>query len=164
MAKAITHIEKQRPNQAEEQMQALTEILTAVSNNRQSILVFLDILKEVHAAGLLDIVQGVLKNRHQVGVIAISQLNQPAMHHMLKNGMTAMEFLGKLEPERLANTLNAVAKGVERFSETEEVKPTGLWSMTKALRDPDVGISITAMMNFLRGMGEELSRDQEPVN
>lgn len=162
MAKATTHIEKQTPNPVEEQAQAIQKLLVSVAESQDALIVFLDVLKELHAFGVLDVLRGLLKNRHQVGVIAITQLNQPGMHHMMKNAMGAVQFLSKLEPEKLQNIMNALASGIDQFSPAD--KPTSLWGMGKSLRDPDVMLSMSTLLNFLRGMGESLHQNQKPVH
>jgi uncharacterized protein YjgD (DUF1641 family) len=162
MAKATIHIEKQTPNPVEEQAQAIQKLLVSVAESQDALIVFLDVLKELHTFGILDAMRGLLKNRHQVGVIAITQLNQPGMHHMMKNAMNAMQFLSQLEPNKLQSIMNALASGMQQFSPAE--KPPGLWGMGKALRDPEVMLSMSTMLNFLHGMGEALHQDQKSVH
>ncbi|RAL24071.1 DUF1641 domain-containing protein [Thermoflavimicrobium daqui] len=163
MARAITQIEKEKTNPVEEQSQALTQVLQAVGNSSQALIILLDILNELHQAGILEILQGMLKNRQQVGAIAMSQLNQPTVHHLLKNGMSILQFLGNLEPEKVEKIIHVITHGIERSSQLENEKPLSFWDLTKMLRSPEVSLSIHMIFNFLRGMGEELNRDH-PVH
>jgi uncharacterized protein YjgD (DUF1641 family) len=165
MAKAIKHIEKQTPNPIEEQTQALSQLLEATAQSKEALVVFLDILQELHNAGLLDIVQGLLKTRHRVGRIAVQQMDQPSMHRMMKNGVIAMQFLGKLDPKQIESILGGFEKGLKKLQETnQEDKHLGLWGIGKTLRDPNVSASLTAMLGFLQGMGEEFTKENKNVH
>jgi len=164
MAKAIRSIEKKiSTDPIEQQNQALQDLLQAVTDSREALVVFLDILKEAHQAGILNIVQGVLKARQDVGYLAIQQLNQTTMHHTIKNIMGVAEILGKIEPEHLNRILNGVANGLDKTTELHENgKVHGLWGLTKDLRDPDVNSTLTTAIEFMKGMGEVLRKDSSP--
>ncbi|WP_433958398.1 DUF1641 domain-containing protein [Cytobacillus horneckiae] len=157
MAKAITNIEKYIKNKDEEKQESIQQVLDAVSENSEALITFIDILKELHEFGVLDIVQGALKNREEIGVIAVSQFNQPGMHHIMKNGMNAIQFLAKLEPDKLNTILQGVEHGIERLADTQNNKSLGLWGMGKAMFDPNVSLALGSMVNFMRGMGEGMN-------
>ncbi|MDR7316465.1 DUF1641 domain-containing protein [Brevibacillus nitrificans] len=164
MAKAISNIERTIPSPEEEKQQAIQLVLDAVSENHQALLTLLDIVKELQAIGVLDILQGALKNRHEIGVIAVSQFNKPGMHHIMKNGMNLMQFMGKLPPDKLQNILNAVDSGIDRLTDTENEKPMGLFGMSKAMMEPNVILALGSMINFLRGMGEGMKSTEKQVH
>ncbi|MBU3568799.1 DUF1641 domain-containing protein [Priestia aryabhattai] len=161
MGKAITNIERYIPSKEEEKQESIQQILDALSENRDAVLTLLDILKELKEFGMLDIVQGALKNRHDIGVIAVTQLNKPGMHHMMKTGMDALQFLSRLEPQKMQTILQGVEKGIEKLADTENNKSMGLWGMGKAMFDPNVSLALGSMMNFMRGMGEGMKGSEE---
>ncbi|MGB8956208.1 MAG: DUF1641 domain-containing protein [Tumebacillaceae bacterium] len=154
MATRTTRIEKAIPNPQQEQAQALGEILSAIADNRTAIIQFMDILKELHSWGILDALQGLVKNRHDIGVIGVTQLNKPGAQHILKNGMSALQMLASIDPNQLQSVLNGVTAGLDRAGQQmgEPHKPLGMFDMIKTMRDPEVGASLQFMMNFLRGM------------
>lgn len=157
MAKAITHIEKRVPNAVEEQEQAIQEILTAAATNKEALLILIDVVNHLHQAGLLEMAQGFLTNRHKIGVIGLNQLNKSGAQRIIKNGMGAVQFLSRLDPAKLETLLGAVATGVDEASEAkEEHKQLGMMDLFKSMRDPEVQTSLGVMMNFLRGMGKGL--------
>lgn len=158
MAREITRIEKRQVTQAEKDAQALGELLGAVAKHKDALIKFADIVGEMNEAGLLDVAQGVLKNRQQIGVLGITQMNKSGAQRFIKNSMSAVQFLGQLEPEHLKEVLGAVAHGLEQAR--PENRNLGMWGMVSRLRDPDVNSSISVMMNFLRGMGEALPHQQ----
>lgn len=168
MAQAITRINKKVPNKAEEREQSIQQILEKVAENRETIFIALDVFKGMSDAGLLQIADGILKNRQKVGKIAITQMNQPGVHHLVKNIIQGLKFLGSLDPgqvETLLNGLKGLARGLERgMNEAGGEKAPSLWTMLKDARDPEIRASLNLFMNFLKGMGEELQSDANPVH
>ncbi|HLO03650.1 MAG TPA: DUF1641 domain-containing protein [Symbiobacteriaceae bacterium] len=161
MATATTRIERRETTPAEQQAEALVELLGAVAQQKEALLTLFDIIGELHNAGLLQIVQGLLKGRQEIGVIGISQLNKSGAQNLIKNAMTAVQFMGSIDPAHLKEVLTAVGHGLEQMKPAEE--RVNLWSMVNNVRDPDVMTSLGVMMNFLRGMGEALpSHRAEP--
>lgn len=157
MAKATTHIEREMPHPEVEQAQALTQLLGAVAANRESLLVFLDILQELNKLGLLEAVQAFLKNSRQISLIGLQQLNKPGAQHILKNGMIALQFLSKMEPSKLEMLLNSAASGVENASAgLADGKQLGMWGLAKSMRNPELNTSLNFLVHFLQGMGEQL--------
>lgn len=164
MAKAITNIEKYIMDKEEEKQQSIHQILDVISDNRESITTFLDILNEIHELGILDIIQGVLKNRQEISVIALSQFDQPSIHHMMKTGMNAIQFLGKLEPDKLQDLLQGVERGIERLTETQNNQTHSLWEIGKAMRDPNVTFALSSMIRFMNGMGEAMKETEKRIH
>ena len=81
MAKAIRQINKSIPTEEELQLQAISDIMKAIGENRDAIVTSLDILKNLQDIGVLQAVQGLLEQRVDVATIALKQINQPAMHN-----------------------------------------------------------------------------------
>lgn len=157
MAKATINIERSKPDPVAEQAQAIQELTKALADNHEGVIMMMEIAKELKEMGALELVLGLLKARKKVGYVAIQQMNQPGMHHMVKNLITLVQFMGTVQPSQLQGILHSVSKGIERSAEdAERGKTTGLWQMGKSLRDPEVNAAITMMLGFLRGMGEGL--------
>ena len=154
MAKATSRIEQRQLSQAEQDAQALGEILQSVAQQKDSVIAFLDIVNEMHQAGILDVVRGVMKNRQQIGILGVHQLNKSGAQRMIKNGVTAMQFLAQLDPAQLKQVLGAVAGGLEHARPSD--RPVGMWGIVNTLREPEVNASVSMVMNFLRGMGHGL--------
>lgn len=160
MAKATTHIETQQPDTVAAEQQAVQELLAAMAKNKDSLLLLMDVVKQLHEAGLLEMADAFLKNRHQIGVIGLHQLNKSGAQRIIKNSMGALGFLSKLDPDKLGTMLGAVASGVDRATEAQqEHKQMGVWGMVKTMRDPEVQTSVGVLMNFLRGMGNGLDKN-----
>ncbi|WP_139492443.1 DUF1641 domain-containing protein [Brevibacillus dissolubilis] len=163
MAKAIRHIEKATPNPVQEQAASINDLLVSLADSRDALVRFLDILREAEKAGLLDILYGVLKARHEIGYQAINQLNQPSMHHTIKNAMGIVSFLGQVDPNQLQIMLGGISHGLKRASEPpEDGRAPGLWGLAKDLRDPGVSSTLHTAMEFMKGMGEHLRNESHP--
>lgn len=159
MAKATTHIEKKVPTPAEENAEAVREIMDALVKNKDSLLLLMDVVNELHETGILEAADAFLKNRHKIGVIGLNQLNKSGAQRIIKNGMGSLQFLTKLDPAKLETMLSAVASGVDQATEPpSDNKKMGVWGMVKTMRDPEVQTSLSVLMNFLRGMGNGLQK------
>lgn len=164
MAKAITNI-KTAPQKIEDlESEAKSRITSALVKNEESVLAFLEIANELQQSGVLDILRGLLKNRHQIGVLGMSQLNQPKAHRLLKNGIQGVQFLGSLEPSSMQKVMDSVTTGMKYAMTPEETGNSvkarrGIFQTLKLLRDPDVSESLTFSLRFLKGMGQDLHGD-----
>ncbi len=164
MAKAIRQINKSTPDPVEEQMQAVTELMKAVGENKEALITTIDILKGLHEMGGLTAAKAMLEQRTDIGAIVIQQLNQPNMHNTIKNAMNALNFIGSINPEQLQAILNGVSQGFERSAEVvKNGENQSLWKLGKSIRDPDVKASLSTMMEFLHGMGESFNHDHDSV-
>ncbi|PLR79281.1 hypothetical protein CU633_00680 [Bacillus sp. V3-13] len=162
MAKAIRQIKQDVPNPAEEQAQAISDILKELTQNREAIMAAIGILKGLHEMRALEIVHGLIDQRTEVGAIAIQQLNQPAMHNTIKNGMGAVKFLGTLQPGQFETILEGVGRGLKRLSKTgQEGEKQTIWKMRRRLRSPEIRAAMTTMVDFLEGMGEVFLKNKQ---
>ena len=162
MAKAITKIEKYIPSEAQQQEESIQEILKALSENKESVTSFLEMVKEAHESGVFDILKGLLENKKEVAKVGLDLINVAGAPSMLKNMIVTMQFLSKLDPLKTHMLLDGLNKGLERIS-VENESHTSMWGMVKALREPEINASITVLLNFLRGMGSEFDRNEEQV-
>jgi uncharacterized protein YjgD (DUF1641 family) len=158
MAKAITNIEKQIPDPTEAESLALQQLVKDLTNRQDSLHKLLDIAGELEKLGVLDALQGMLKNSKQITLIGMDQLNKPGAHRMLKNGMGAVAFLTQVDPNKLQTLLNGVAAGIDQAVDAEANKKQGLWGFIKSLREREMVSSLSVMTRFLRGMGSALNK------
>ncbi|PLR82929.1 hypothetical protein CVD25_10550 [Bacillus canaveralius] len=162
MAKAIRQIKQAIPNPAEEQAQAISDILEELTKNREAIMSTIGILKGLHEMRVLEIVHGLIDQRTEVGVIAIQQINQPEMHNTIKNGMGAFKFLGSLQPAQLETILDGVGLGLKRLSKTgQQGEKQTIWKMRRRLRSPEIRAAMTTMVDFLEGMGQAFLKNKQ---
>ncbi|GGF31985.1 hypothetical protein GCM10010954_33940 [Halobacillus andaensis] len=157
MAKAIKQIDRTIPTAKEKQTEELNELLSSIAKHKETLTLLLDIVEELHKVGLLDMLQGMLKTRHKLGLLAMEELDKPVVHDLVKSGIGAFNFLTKVDPEQISRILNGMSEGLKHSSEQlENDKTLGLWGMMKATKDPEVNQSLTTFIHFLEGMGRGL--------
>ncbi|MBT2679416.1 DUF1641 domain-containing protein [Bacillus sp. ISL-35] len=162
MAKAIRQIKRQVPNETVERAQAMEEIMQALADNKEAVLSMIEMAKELHEVKVFETAGSLLKQRNEVGVIAMQQVNQPAVHNVIKSGFGLFKFLGGLQPAQLDTLLNGVTLGLKRMSETgEKGKKQSIWKMRIRLRSPAIRAAMTTMVDFMEGMGEAFLRSRE---
>jgi uncharacterized protein YjgD (DUF1641 family) len=162
MAKAIKQINKSVPNDVDEQAQAIGDIVKALSENRDALLTALGIVKNLQDMGVLTALHALIEQRNEVGAIAVQQMNQPAMHNVMKNGINVFKFLGSVKPEQLQAIFQGLSQGFERSSEmTQKGGTPSLWKLGTSIRDPDVKASLSTMIEFLHGMGEVFNQGDQ---
>ncbi len=122
MAKAITNIEKHIPDQAEKEAQAVRHIVQAAAGSPEPLVKLLDILQELDRLGVLDAIQGILKNSEQIASIGIHQLNKPGAHRIIKNAIGAVQFLSRLDPDKLQTIFHGLSAGVEYAADDSPTK------------------------------------------
>lgn len=162
MAKPIRHINKSVPNPIEEQAQAANDIVKALSENRDAIILTLDILKNLHEMGALNAVNAMLEQRTEVGAIAIQQMNQPGMQHVLKNVMSVFNFLSSMDPNHMQSILDGLTRGLGYATERlESGKSPSLWKLGTSMRNPEVKASLSTMVDVLYGLGEAFKDEKQ---
>jgi uncharacterized protein YjgD (DUF1641 family) len=161
MAKSIRVIERKVPTEEEIREESLQDILKAISENRKAIVSFLEILKEVEAAGLLDFAQGVMKNRRHLESIGFDFIRVANVPVILKNVILATQFLGKQDPKNTEKLIKGITKGMENAAESEEDKPKSIWGLMGLMRDPQVMSALSSGLHFLQGMGAEMNRKED---
>lgn len=162
MAKPIRQISRGVPNPIEEQDKAIGEILKALADNKEAVLSFIELTKELHEVNVFETAGSLLKQRNDVGVIAMQQVNQPAVHNIIKSGFGLFKFLGSLQPSQLETLLQGVTLGLKRMSSTgEKGKKQSIWKMRIRLRSPEIRAAMTTMVDFLEGMGEAFLKNRE---
>ncbi len=160
MAKSIRQIRREVPNEAEEQAQAINEILKELAENKEAVLSFIELAKGLHDMKVFDTAGSLLKQSDEVGAIAIEQLNQPAVHNVIKSGFGIFKFLGSLQPSQLQMIFEGITLGLKRMSQTKETGEESILKMGKRLSRPEIRVAMETMFDFLEGMGEVFLRNR----
>jgi uncharacterized protein YjgD (DUF1641 family) len=160
LAKAITHISRRVPAAEEKLERAKEEILEAAAENKESILLLLDVVNDLKQSGVLEMAHAFISNRDQIGVIGINQLNKSGAQNLIKNSMGAAQFLAKLEPGKLELLLGALASGTDNaVRKSEKTEKVGVFGMMKAMGSSDIQAAFGFLLNFLRGVGKHMQRN-----
>ena len=165
MAKPISNINKSISNPAEEQTQAVNDIVKALSENRDAFILTLDILKNLNEMGALNAVSALLQQRTEVAAIAIQQVNQPGMQHIIKNAMSVLSFLSSINPNQMQTIFNGLTKGLEYATERlESNQNPSLWKLGISMREPEVKASLSTMVDVLHGLGEAFQSEKHQLH
>jgi uncharacterized protein YjgD (DUF1641 family) len=157
LAKAIIHIARHLPTAEEQLERAKEEILEAAAKNKDSILLLLDVVNGLKQAGVLEIAQAFITNSHQIGAIGMNQLNKSGAQNMIKNSISAAQFLAKLEPGKLELLLGALASGADNaLRKSGKIEKVGVFGMLKAMGSSDIQAAFGFLLNFLRGVGKHM--------
>ncbi|GAA4707817.1 DUF1641 domain-containing protein [Brevibacillus fulvus] len=165
MARPITNIKKSAPSEAEQQAEAIGVILKSLTENREAIVETVEILSHLHEIGVLAAVKALLIQRNEVGRLAIQQLNQPSMQHLIKNAMTAVQTIGSIQPDQLQRLLNGLTGALgQTGNQNAAANAPTLWELARSMKDPEVRTSLYAMIGILKGMGKSFQNDSRPVH
>jgi len=165
MAKPIREVKRTDPTAQELESEALSELLKVIAEHRESIKDLLAIVGYLEEMGVLAALKGLLEQRNEVGVIALNQLNQPKMYHLLKNLVTMVQLMGSMDPVHLEKMGKGLSQGLETMNEkSEQGRVPSLWDLAKSVRDPSVRTSMATMIGLLQGMGDSMKQDSSSVH
>ncbi|GAB6991608.1 helical membrane plugin domain-containing protein [Paenibacillus pini] len=155
MAQPISFIQKRVLSEEELKQQSLEQLKSYIAENEQALEKAMSVISELHGSGILEAAESLLKAKAKVAEIALHQAKRPEMTNMINNGIAAAGALAAIEPEQTAKLLNSVAKGLEAANESQQQK-VSVFTLMKALKDPDVNRAIGFGLRFLKGMGKGL--------
>ena len=159
MAEPIKNIQFKPVNEEGQRKRDLMEIEDALLANKDSMLEVLEIIGYLKNRGILDMVKGLLGQGDKVLDIAVNLANMPDNKNSIKNLLLLMGTIGMINVTQLEPILLKINAGIARVAEVEdkETEKTSYLGMARALKDPEVNRSITLLLEFLRGMGTDIS-------
>jgi uncharacterized protein YjgD (DUF1641 family) len=87
----------------------------------------------------------------------MKQLNKSGAQNMIKNSISAAQFLAKLEPGKLELLLGALASGADNaLQKSGKIEKVGVFGMLKAMGSSDIQAAFGFLLNFLRGVGKHM--------
>lgn len=159
MAEPIKNIQFKPVDPEVQRKKDLVEIEDALIANKDSIMEVLEVLGYLKDRGVLDIVKGLFGQGDKVLDIAVNLANMPENKNSLKNLLLLMGTVGMINVTQLEPLLLKLNAGIARVAEIEdkEAERTGYLGIARALRDPQINRSITLLLEFLKGMGTDVS-------
>ncbi len=117
----------------------------------------LDLLVKLDEMGVLETLDEVLEPE------VIEYLMRYLMHPGLLRAADRLDIvfdaLGRIDIEAAAGQAELLNKALK--SVPKEAKPVGLGGLLSALRDPDVQRGLGFLVEFLRNLGKELTKEKE---
>lgn len=155
MAKPITDIEPIKISEAEQKQKDTEDILTALTNNKASVLEFLELLQHLHERGLLDFINGMLGQGDKVMGIAAREFNKPGISDSLDHMMNMVQMLGEIDMHKIKGLATNINEGMVYAEKNLEAgEKVSMFDLVKALKDPEINRAITALLSFLKGAGK----------
>ncbi|PLT35085.1 DUF1641 domain-containing protein [Bacillus sp. V5-8f] len=160
MAKAIKQIQRLEYSEEDKRKKDLLEVENALLENKDAILESLQVMKHMHERGILSLLRGVFGQGDKVLHILVKTADTPETANMLKNLLLLAGTLGTLNVKQLEPFILKINSGIARVSETREIDDkVGYFDIARALKDPEINRSVSLLLNFLKGMGQ----DTEPL-
>ncbi|PLT28443.1 DUF1641 domain-containing protein [Peribacillus deserti] len=156
MAKAIRSVQRIEITEEQKRQQDLEEVQNALIDSKDSILEVLQTLNHMQERGVLSLVSALFGQGDKVMDILVKKADTPETANTLKNLLLMVGVLGTLNVQQLEPILLKVNAGIARVAdEKDSQEKTGIFDLMRSLRDPEINRSITLMLNFLKGMGQE---------
>ncbi|PZE20584.1 DUF1641 domain-containing protein [Paenibacillus xerothermodurans] len=159
MANAISYIERKIPTQEQLQAEAMAEILQKLTENKRTIIWALDLLNELSEAGVLDIIQGIMKNRSTMAAIGLDFINIANIPTMAKTVIGFTQLLGRIDPKTTEKLITGMEKGLNAAMKPD-VEPQGVFALMGMMRDPNVRAAMSTGLRFMQGLGEGLNQKE----
>ncbi|RST77599.1 DUF1641 domain-containing protein [Siminovitchia acidinfaciens] len=159
MAEPIKNIQFKPVDEEEQRKKDLLEIEDALLANKDSILEVMEVMGYLKQRGILDMAKGLLGQGDKVLDIAVNLANMPENKNSLKNLLLLVGTIGMINVTQLEPVLLKLNAGIARVAELEdkEGEKTSYLGMARALKDPEINRSITLLLEFLKGMGTDVS-------
>ncbi|MFV5931952.1 DUF1641 domain-containing protein [Staphylococcus warneri] len=155
MAERITQIKRMEKSDEQVKADNLNEVLDAISENKDSIMKAIRLVKVLDEAKLLDALSGGIKGRQVIINKFAIELNKDIYTGLLSNMASLVFLLGDLNVKDLSEMLNRLNKGMHVANQASSHSKTNVRSLLGVLKDDDMNRSITYMLNLLKGMSRE---------
>jgi len=133
----------------------LSEVINAVSENKNAILKGIDLLTTVHESGALDMLDALVKQKDEAIKNVVEQANKPTYATILENFSDLFLLTKDLPVDELNHFIGKINQGLNEARTAESEENTSYMGLIKALKNPEINRSLTIMLGFLRGMGRE---------
>ncbi len=157
MAQPTTNIKYiEFPSQDQDQL-ALKQLQAAVVERQEALEHLLQVIQDLHESGIFDILHGLLASKEKIAGILLEQILKPSVLGTVKNAMTAMGTVSKIDPNQLSTLTEALVSGLKAGQERLELnQKAGMFELAKTLRDPGMNRALVLMLGFLQGLGQAL--------
>lgn len=112
------------------------------------------VLVALHERGVLRLLAELLAAGPAVSAIALDGLSSPTGQRVVRNAVALGTAASRLDPHRMQQVLDGVARGVAAAGARLGEEPPGSIHLLRELRDPDVRRGMHALIGFLQAFGE----------
>ncbi|MCY0875945.1 MAG: DUF1641 domain-containing protein [Firmicutes bacterium] len=148
MAQAITTIQQVKKTSAQIQDEQLAEVQAVLAEHADSVRAFVHLIEAMYGAGLLQAGTALLEQGEDILQVVVSQAAKPEYAGGLKNGLKLMQVLGSdLTP------IFGMMDALSHASEQKSPEVTGVFSLLRAFKDPDVQAGTGYLLGMLKAIG-----------
>lgn len=127
----------------------------APAEHAEALLDAFELIEQAHAAGVFELLRGVLSAKDKVVEAAVRETETPEAVRGLRNAIILGKMLGSINPELME--CYAAAVGDTLGSERRPViEPPGLLSLLGQFRRPELRRSVALINKFLETLGTRL--------
>jgi uncharacterized protein YjgD (DUF1641 family) len=157
MAKAIKKVQRLNLSEEQQRTKDLREVEDALISNKKAILETMDIMNHMQDKGVLALLNGLFGQGDKVLDIAVKAMDKPENTNTMKNLLLLLGTLGLINVKQLEPFLLKVNSGIARVAEYKDTdERTGYFDLVRSLKDPEINKAITILMQFLKGMGQDV--------
>jgi uncharacterized protein YjgD (DUF1641 family) len=165
MAKAVKTIRRIELTEEEKHRHEVQEIEDALINHKDAILEVLQIVQHMQDKGILAMLRGLFGQGEAVLDVLVKKMNHPETTNFIKNILLMAGTLGTIDVKQLEPIILKVNSGIARMAEKRDVyenenEQTGYFDLIRSIKDPDVNRSITMLLTFLKGMGQDTAHNE----
>jgi uncharacterized protein YjgD (DUF1641 family) len=163
MAKAVKTIKRIELTEEEKRQKEIEEIENALINHKDAVLEVLQIVQHMQDKGILAIFRGLFGQGEQVLDVLVKKMNHPETTNFVKNILLMAGTLGTIDVKQLEPVILKVNSGISRLAnkrDENEKERTGYFDLIRSIKDPDVNRSITMLLTFLKGMGQDTAHNE----
>jgi len=133
----------------------LARLENAPAEHAAALLDAYELIEQAHAAGLFEVLRGVLSAKDKVVEAAVRETETPEAVRALRNAIILGKMLGSINPELMQCYATAVGEtlGSER---KPVIDPPGLLSLLGQFRRPELRRSVALINRFLETLGTRL--------
>lgn len=156
MAEAITR-RLPAPDDQKAGANARARVDAALAAHADSVVAAVALLQALQDRGLLDLFRGLATQGDELLGVLAGLMARSGYADGLQTVFALMQGLGRLDAGDLADFMQAAAVGMrEARSAASDSRTLGVFDLLAQLKDPDVGVALTASVAFLKGMGSAL--------
>lgn len=155
MADPIRKIKRMEVSEEEIKEKNASDVLDAISENKESVLKGIDLLATIDDAGGLEIMSALVKHREVALEKFIEEINKDRYAGSLENLSKLFILMGSIEVEELEPVITKINTGIKDAQTVSEDESTSYFDLLRALKDPEINRSITMLLEFLRVVGKE---------
>jgi uncharacterized protein YjgD (DUF1641 family) len=114
-----------------------------------------ELLQDLRAAHVFEVLHGVLKKGDKVVELAVDAVKEPDTIRGLTNLIILSKILGSIDPALLHGVAAAVQETVEATHQ-QDAEPPGLFSLLQQMRHKENRRALGLMTRFLSSLGRHL--------